>query len=157
MRTMRRAAVVTLAGAWPRRRHGCGDDEDGDGGTTDEEIQEGEDRVDDVGDEIQEEVDAQDEGSNDDGRSQPAWNSAAWSRLRQAHHRDEELVDLADHLDEPLEVDRLGDVGVGVQVVAAQDVLLGLGRGEHHHRDAAQVVVGLDLGQHLPPVAAGAG
>jgi hypothetical protein len=45
----------------------CGEDEDGDGGTTDEEIQEGEDRVDDIGDEVQDEVDAQDQGSNEDG------------------------------------------------------------------------------------------
>lgn len=42
-------------------------DEDGDGGTTDEEIQEGEDTVDSIGDEVEEEVDAQDEGSNEDG------------------------------------------------------------------------------------------
>jgi hypothetical protein len=45
----------------------CGDDEDGDGGVTDEEIQEGEDTVDSLGDEAEEELDAQDEGSNDDG------------------------------------------------------------------------------------------
>jgi len=42
-------------------------DEDGDGGTTDEEIQEGKDTATSVGDEIEEEVDAQDEGSNEDG------------------------------------------------------------------------------------------
>ena len=68
MQTMRRAAALTLAGALALGgAAACGDDEDGDGGVTDEEIQEGEDRVDDVGDEIQEEVDSQDEGSNDDG------------------------------------------------------------------------------------------
>jgi hypothetical protein len=55
------SAVLALGGV-----AACGDDEDGDGGTTDEEIQEGEDTVEDVGDEIEEEVDAQDEGSNDD-------------------------------------------------------------------------------------------
>ena len=41
-------------------------DEDGDGGTTDEEIQDGQDTVDDVGDELEEEVDAQNEGDNED-------------------------------------------------------------------------------------------
>jgi hypothetical protein len=45
-------------------------DEDGDGGETDEEIQEGEDTVDsvvdEVEDEVDEEVDAQNEGSNQD-------------------------------------------------------------------------------------------
>ncbi len=41
-------------------------DEDGDGGTTDEEIQDGQDTVEDIGDEVEEEVDAQDEGDNED-------------------------------------------------------------------------------------------
>jgi hypothetical protein len=56
------AAVLALGGA-----AACGDDEDGDGGNTDEEIQEGEDTVDSLDDEIQEEVDSQDEGTNEDG------------------------------------------------------------------------------------------
>lgn len=42
-------------------------DEDGDGGTTDEEIQDGKDTVDSVEGEVEEEVDAQDEGDNKDG------------------------------------------------------------------------------------------
>lgn len=42
-------------------------DEDGDGGVTDEEIQDGQDAVTDASNEIEEEVDAQDEGSNEDG------------------------------------------------------------------------------------------
>lgn len=42
-------------------------DEDGDGGTTDEEIQDGKDAVTSVGDQIEDEVDAQDEGTNEDG------------------------------------------------------------------------------------------
>jgi hypothetical protein len=56
----------------------CGDDEDGDGGTTDEELQDVEDTAEDLeqdvedkatdaSDEIQQEMDAQDEGSNEDG------------------------------------------------------------------------------------------
>ncbi len=66
--TMRRAATVSLAAALALGgAAACGDDEDNDGGTTDEEIQEGEDTVDSLGDEVQEEVDAQDEGSNDNG------------------------------------------------------------------------------------------
>lgn len=65
---MRRAATVSLAAALALvGAAACGDDEDDDGGTTDEEIQEGEDTVDSLGDEIEEEIDAQDEGSNDDG------------------------------------------------------------------------------------------
>lgn len=42
-------------------------DEDGDGGTTDEEIQDGEDTVDSVEGEVDEEVDAQTEGDDEDG------------------------------------------------------------------------------------------
>ena len=53
-------AVGSLAGA------ACSD-EDGDGGTTDEEIQDVEDTAEEVGDEIEEEIDSQDEGSNEDG------------------------------------------------------------------------------------------
>ncbi len=65
---IRRAAVLSLSALLALGGvAACGDDEDGDGGTTDEEIQEGEDTVDSVGDEVQEEVDAQDEGTNDDG------------------------------------------------------------------------------------------
>jgi hypothetical protein len=42
-------------------------DEDGDGGTTDEEIQDGQDTAEDMGDELEEEVDAQTEGDDEDG------------------------------------------------------------------------------------------
>jgi hypothetical protein len=60
--TMSVAAALALVGV-----AACGDDEDGDGGTTDEEIQEGDDTVDSMGDEVEEEVDSQDQGSNEDG------------------------------------------------------------------------------------------
>lgn len=43
---------------------GACSDEDGDGGTTDEEIQDGQDTVDSIEGEIEEEVDAQNEGDN---------------------------------------------------------------------------------------------
>lgn len=42
-------------------------DEDGDGATTDEEIQDVEDTAEDVGNEVEEEVEGQDQGSNEDG------------------------------------------------------------------------------------------
>ncbi len=65
---MRRAATLSLAAALALvGPAACGDDEDGDGGTTDEEIQEGDDTVDSLGDEVEEEVDSQDQGSNEDG------------------------------------------------------------------------------------------
>jgi hypothetical protein len=42
-------------------------DEDGDGGVTDEEIQDVQDGAEDVGDELEQEIDAQDEGTDEDG------------------------------------------------------------------------------------------
>ncbi len=61
----RAATVAMLLGLGALGGAACSD-EDGDGGTTDEEIQDGEDTVDSVVDEVEEEVDAQDEGSNQD-------------------------------------------------------------------------------------------
>src|SRR5579862_8863305 len=72
---------------------------------------------------------------------------------RQADQGQEEVVDLPDRVDEVLEVDRLGDERVGVQRVAAQDVLLGARGGQHHDGDEEQVRVLLDLGEHLQAVA----
>src|SRR5688572_10053507 len=74
--------------------------------------------------------------------------------IGQRHHGQPERVDRLHHHDELLEVHRRGDEAVGMQVVAAQHVLLGLRCGEHHHRDAPEAVVGLDLLQHLASVLA---
>jgi hypothetical protein len=63
---MRRTATLSLSAALALGGAACGNDEDGDGGTTDEEIQDVEDNVDDVQDDVEEEIDAQDEGSNQD-------------------------------------------------------------------------------------------
>jgi hypothetical protein len=54
-----------------------------------------------------------------------------------------------------LEVDRLRHVRVRVELVAAEDVLVGLGGGEHDDRDAPQLLVALDLLQHLAAVPPG--
>ena len=63
---LRAAILAGLLGLGSLTGAACSD-EDGDGGTTDEEIQDGEDTVDDVGDEIEEEIDAQTEGDDEDG------------------------------------------------------------------------------------------
>jgi hypothetical protein len=76
-------------------------------------------------------------------------------RLRKANHLDEELVDLADRPHELIDVDRLCDVGVGVQLVALEDVFLRGGGGEHDHGDVAEVGVGLDLLEQLAAVVLG--
>lgn len=62
-------------------------------------------------------------------------SEVAW----QSDHLDEEVVDLADRGDELVQVHRLGDIGVRVELVAAQDVLLGRGGGEDDDGDVDQV------------------
>ena len=60
-----------------------------------------------------------------------------------------EVVDGADQRQELIEVDRLGDVAVGVEVVALDDVLLRRRAGQDHHRDAPQRGICLDLREYL--------
>jgi hypothetical protein len=64
-----RIAAITTAGLFGLGSLGLAacSDEDGDGGTTDEEIQDVEDTTEEMGDELEEEVDAQEEGDNEDG------------------------------------------------------------------------------------------
>ena len=64
---LRAAVLASLLGLGSLTGVAACSDEDGDGGTTDEEIQDGEDTVDDVGDEIEEEIDSQTEGDDEDG------------------------------------------------------------------------------------------
>jgi hypothetical protein len=86
-------------------------------------------------------------------RRTPWPGSSAFKSARgKGDHGEPEAVDRLHHDDELVEVDGLGDVAVGVQVVALQHVLFRLGGGEDHHRDLAQVVVALDLREHLAPV-----
>src|ERR1700729_4000520 len=75
--------------------------------------------------------------------------------MGEADHGEEEVVDLADNGDEGLEFDRLGDIGVGVKVVASQHVLLGVGGGEDDNRNLSERFIPLDLSEYLPTVEAG--
>jgi hypothetical protein len=51
-----------------------------------------------------------------------------------------------------LSSNRLGDVTIRVQVVALVDVLLGLGGGQNHHRDALEVLIGLHFGENFAAI-----
>ncbi len=62
---LRSATLAALLGLGSLTAAACSD-EDGDGGTTDEEIQDGKDTVDSIEDQVEQEVDAQDEGTNQD-------------------------------------------------------------------------------------------
>jgi hypothetical protein len=62
----RRLTTASCAGLFALGALAACSDEDGDGGTTDEEIEEGEDTVDSIQGEIEEEIDSQNEGSNED-------------------------------------------------------------------------------------------
>ena len=68
------------------------------------------------------------------------------------HHGPEELVDPPNDLDELLKVDRFRDVGIGVQVVAAQNVLIGLGCGEDDDGDRSEPGSPLISGEDLAAV-----
>lgn len=73
----------------------------------------------------------------------------------QTNNLQEELIDLPYRTDELVEVDWLCDIGVGMQLVAAQDVFLRRGSGEHHDRDTREIRVGLHLLQQLAAVVLG--
>src|SRR5204862_7180044 len=68
---------------------------------------------------------------------------------RQLDDAEPEVLDGAHDAHELIEIDRLGDVTVGVEVVARQDVLVGVGRGQHDHGNPAKVLIVLDLGKDL--------
>ena len=67
MRRAPRIAATTFAVAALALGGAACSDEDGDGATTDEEIQDVEDGAENVGNEAEEEVEGQDQGSNEDG------------------------------------------------------------------------------------------
>ena len=68
---------------------------------------------------------------------------------RQGHHGQPEALDGAHRSQEAIEVDRLGDVGIGAELVAAHDVVLRNRAREHDDRRPAQLPVGLALAQDL--------
>src|SRR5688500_18850513 len=73
----------------------------------------------------------------------------------QLHALKPERLDLADDLLELVEVDGLGDVAVGMVLVAEIDVRLGGGRRQDDHRYALELGVLLDLPEDLVAVLAG--
>ena len=64
---LKRAVVTSLAATLALVGGAACSDEDGDGGTSDEEIQDLEDTGENVEDEVDEEIDSQDQGTNEDG------------------------------------------------------------------------------------------
>ena len=70
-------------------------------------------------------------------------------------HDGEEQAELADGVGEALIVDGLGDVDVGAEIVAALDLAVVVGGGEHHDRRALGVRVALDLARMSMPVMSG--
>ncbi|MDQ3106249.1 MAG: hypothetical protein M3Q68_00395 [Actinomycetota bacterium] len=69
MRTHRVNRLIAIAALLALPLAGACADEDGDGATTDEEIQDVRDGAKDAGDRVEKEVDGQDEGSNDNNSS----------------------------------------------------------------------------------------
>jgi len=64
-------------------------------------------------------------------------------------------MDIFNDNHELIQVDRFGDVAVGVQIVAFKDVLFITGSGQHHHWNPSEVFIMLDFFQHFTPVFSG--
>jgi hypothetical protein len=62
------------------------------------------------------------------------------------------ILDVIHHGDELLEIDGLGDVAVGVEVVGFQNVLFGFGGGQDYHGDGFEKRITLDLCEDLAAV-----
>src|SRR5690349_8928917 len=74
------------------------------------------------------------------------------SLRRQTDNRQPEAVDRTNHGEERVDVDGFRDVAVGVQVVALDHVALRLRGGQYDDRNATEVLILLDLREHLAPV-----
>src|SRR5262245_51041042 len=87
-------------------------------------------------------------------RSPGMLDLAVW-RARVLHQGQKEVPDPPDRVGETLGVERLDDVGVRVQLVAASDVRIRRRGCEHDHGDGVQVRVGFELPENLQAAAAG--
>src|SRR5713226_1198098 len=74
--------------------------------------------------------------------------------LRQLHDGQPEVLDRLDHGNQLLDIQRLGDVAVGVEVVSAGDVCLCLGGGQDDDGNPTEIHVPLDLRQDFAAVLA---
>ena len=73
---------------------------------------------------------------------------------RQLDHRKPEVLDLFDDFCELLEVDRLGNVAVRVQVVHVDDVLVRIRSRQHHDGNRTEIGVLLDFRKDFAAVLA---
>src|SRR5712692_2588038 len=74
--------------------------------------------------------------------------------FRQLHNRQPEVLDGLDDRDELLDIQRLRDVGVGLEVVGPGDIGLRPGGAQDHDRNPAEILVSLDLCQDFAAVLA---
>jgi len=80
------------------------------------------------------------------------WPELVVSRSGQGDNADPKAFDLLNHSEKLRIIHWLGDVAVGVQVVAPDDVLIRRGRGQHDDRDPLERRALLDLGQYLTAI-----
>src|SRR5678815_5963629 len=59
------------------------------------------------------------------------------------------------HFHEMVQVHRLGNIAICIQLVCLQNVIIRLGSGEHHHRNPPEAVIGLDFGQQFAAIFTG--
>src|SRR5712692_10871806 len=74
--------------------------------------------------------------------------------IRQLHNGQPEVLDGLDHGDELLDIQRLGDVSVGVEVIGAGDIGRCLGGGQDDDGNPPEILVALDLCQDVTAVLA---
>ncbi len=89
---------------------------------------------------------------SDTGTLLPGMPLVSGSIGRKRHHRQPEVLDIADNGDELLEINRFGDIAVGMQAVGFQNVFFRLRSGENDHGKEFQVfviVAGADISGKL--------
>src|SRR5688500_7779957 len=84
--------------------------------------------------------------------AEESWYSSVSSVLGQLRSYHPDVVDALDQTLESVQLNRLAQIAVRPQLVALHDVRLRLGGRQDDGRYGLQIVVGLDLSQHLPAV-----
>jgi hypothetical protein len=91
-----------------------------------------------------------------DGRIRPIRNGGGDARrFVKGHDCKPEILDGPHHLDELVDTDGFLDVAIGMKVVTLEDVLFGIGNGNHGDGNAFQERIALDVLQDLPAVLLG--
>src|SRR5437588_11898654 len=73
----------------------------------------------------------------------------------QRHDMKPKMLNRSYNIYELIQIHGLCNIAVSVETVSLVQILFSVGGGKHHHRDSAQIRIGLDLLEHLTPVLPG--